>query len=109
MLKPLIFQCTRCSEAGAQSDHFLLHINSRDCQRHALERERAAQPGGAGADRRVEQADLAQDGHLNAPERREREAEAEERPFKKRSARPAMNCLPFLGQREMGGFSWRRT
>lgn len=28
MLKPLIFQCTRCSEAGAQSDHFLLHINT---------------------------------------------------------------------------------
>ena len=28
MLKLLIFRCTRCSETGAHSDHFLLHINT---------------------------------------------------------------------------------
>ncbi|WP_239462481.1 MGMT family protein [Enorma phocaeensis] len=28
MLKLLIFRCTRCSETGAHSDHFLLHINN---------------------------------------------------------------------------------
>lgn len=28
MLKLLIFRCTRCSETGAHSDHFILHINS---------------------------------------------------------------------------------
>lgn len=27
MLKLLIFRCTRCSETGAHSDHFILHIN----------------------------------------------------------------------------------
>ena len=38
MLKLLIFRCTRRSEAGAHSDHFLLHINS-------AEREGAAMAG----------------------------------------------------------------
>ena len=33
MLKLLIFRCTRCSETGAHSDHFLLHINNADVDR----------------------------------------------------------------------------
>lgn len=31
MLKLLTFRCTRRSEAGAHSDHFLLHINNAYC------------------------------------------------------------------------------
>lgn len=33
MLKLLIFRCTRCSETGAHSDHFILHINSEEGMR----------------------------------------------------------------------------
>ena len=39
MLKLLIFRCTRCSETGAHSDHFLLHINRRRIRtNNAIER-----------------------------------------------------------------------
>ena len=53
MLKPLIFQCTRCSEAGAQSDHFLLHINKRLIRTYPDERRWSNGAQSAKIDRRL--------------------------------------------------------
>ena len=40
MLKLLTFRCTRRSEAGAHSDHFLLHINMNDWAKHPVAQNR---------------------------------------------------------------------
>ena len=49
MLKLLIFRCTRCSETGAHSDHFLLHINNAFRSERPPRRQAAAGAGAKGA------------------------------------------------------------